>query len=210
MAIINMQCKTCRKDFLYLEIPSKKRKFCSVKCIRYTADKEKLKTHKGKGFWQTATYEEKWNKIKNEFERLVIKKEGCWSWKNKSLTNGYVKINIGRSKSILGHRISWIIHNGKIDNKLFVLHKCDNPQCTNPEHLFLGTPKDNSQDCLNKNRKNVAKGSNHYNVKLTEIDVIKIKELLKLGYSQRKLAKIFNISSSNIQNIADGKIWKDI
>ena len=207
--LIKTNCLTCNKEFLFKKFKSRG-KFCNRKCIRYGGSEGSKKWRIGKGFWQTANQEEKFQKKKELFNKLVIKKEGCWKWKNVLDSAGYSRINCGNRSSVLGHRVSWLIHKGEIPEGLFVCHACDNPGCTNPEHLFLGTAKDNTHDCLNKNRRIASSGSNHYNVKLTEEQVIEIKRLIKLRYSQSTLGNMFKVSPSTIQNIADGKTWKNI
>jgi hypothetical protein len=204
---IEKNCITCSSAFKIKSYESH-RKFCSIKCVRYTGPLDSLNVRQG--FWKKANNEQKWQHIKNQFEKFIIKKDGCWGWKKALDKSGYARISMGRSKIILGHRASWIIHNGLIPDDIFVCHHCDNPGCTNPEHLFLGTPKDNVQDCLNKKRRTASSGLNHYNVKLTEDQVREIKKLLKEKVSQSKLGKKFNVSPSTIQNIADGKTWKHI
>lgn len=202
-------CHTCNKEF-YSKHIKKVRKFCSPTCIRYAGTPESRKWREGKGFWQTSSEQEKKQKMISEYERLVIKKEGCWSWGIKTDQCGYARIHMGRGKIMLGHRASWIINNGEIPDSLFVLHKCDNPRCTNPAHLFLGTPKDNTNDCISKGRKKVSFGKTHYNVKLNEDDVREIRKLIKGGFSQSQLAKKFNVSPSCIQSIHEYKTWKNL
>jgi hypothetical protein len=197
-------CKTCEKSFGNRN-PSRGKRFCSVKCIRYQGHKID-KT--GTGFWSNATDEQKLEKLKSEFNRLVIKSKGCWAWKNRLDKAGYGRL--GKGHKYLAHRISWIIHNGPIPEGLFICHHCDNPACTNPRHLFLGTPKDNSVDCSNKNRKHPSFGVSHYNVKLNEHQVKEIIALIKSKISQRNIALQFGVSPSTIQNIADGKTWKHV
>lgn len=202
-----LACLTCGLFFIKKR---KSPKYCSIKCVRYTGDFSRLSTTKGKGFWQTADEHERLKKIKSEFDRLVIKRDGCWGWKTVLYKTGYSKIHIGKSKAIMGHRASWLIHRGDIPNGLYICHTCDNKSCTNPDHLFLGTPKDNSRDCAIKNRKNASHGINHYNSKLSEDMVKEIKKLILLKMSQSKIAAKFNVSASTIQNIVDRKTWKHI
>lgn len=89
--------------------------------------------------------------LANKFWSKVTLAHGCWKWDGSKSSRGYGKITHNR-KTLISSRVSWAIHNGHINNDLFVLHKCDNPECTNPDHLFLGTQKDNMRDMLNKNR----------------------------------------------------------
>ncbi len=76
----------------------------------------------------------------------------CWETHHKSNSSGHVSITIGSHKYML-HRLAWELHNAApIPEGMCVLHKCDNPRCCNPSHLFLGTIKDNTHDMVNKNR----------------------------------------------------------
>lgn len=145
-------CLTCNKQFEILE-SQRVGKYCSTKCIRFCGNPADLKKHAGTGFWQTATEDEKLDRLRLDFYKIVIKYDGCWGWKRKVLKNGYTLINMGRKKALLGHRVSWRIHYGPIPDKMLVLHKCDNPSCTNPEHLFLGTHLDNTRDMDQKGRR---------------------------------------------------------
>jgi hypothetical protein len=86
-----------------------------------------------------------WEKVR------IASKDECWLWTASLNNKGYGKIGEGK-KILLAHRVSWELHFGPIPDRLCVLHKCDNPKCVNPDHLFLGTQKDNAQDMVRKNR----------------------------------------------------------
>ena len=96
-------------------------------------------------------YEER---LRVRFWKKVNKKAGnsCWEWTGATNRNGgYGQIGV-RGKIIRAHRLSWVWVNNKIPKDMHVLHKCDNRVCVNPDHLFLGTQKDNMQDCVRKGR----------------------------------------------------------
>ena len=87
--------------------------------------------------------------------------KGCQLWNGPRWSHGYGTFNIGQKK-FLAHRVSWVIHNGEIPNKLFVLHRCDVKVCVNPKHLFLGTHTDNAKDRALKGRNGDISGDKHY------------------------------------------------
>lgn len=85
------------------------------------------------------------------FWKHVAKTEGCWEWTGSTSKKGYGKLNIG-GVTKAAHRFSYEIANGPIPEKLFVLHRCDNPPCVRPDHLFTGTNEDNVKDMMKKGR----------------------------------------------------------
>jgi len=93
--------------------------------------------------------------VEKRFWGKVQKTDSCWIWTGGTNGHGYGSLVIDHTGNhrIYAHRLSWIIHYGEILNGLQVLHKCDNPLCVNPEHLFLGTQKDNMDDMMAKGRK---------------------------------------------------------
>jgi hypothetical protein len=86
------------------------------------------------------------------FWNKVLKTDTCWLWTGTKDSRGYGRFAEMDRKMVLPHRFSWEIHFGRIAQGLQVCHKCDNPSCVNPKHLFLGTNSDNIQDSLRKGR----------------------------------------------------------
>ncbi len=128
----------------------------------------------------------------------------CWHWTGCCTGRGYGQIKINM-KMIYTHRFSWQIHFGEIPKDLCVLHKCDNPICVNPKHLFLGTQEDNIFDMHQKDRQ--AKGENHGQHKLTVKQVEQIRGL-KEKYTQREIAKMFDVCHATIASIHSNITWK--
>lgn len=127
----------------------------------------------------------------------------CWLWLGNTTGTGYGQLSIdGYPK--LAHRLSWEMHNGPIPDGLWVLHKCDNHGCVNPNHLFLGTPQDNTQDMIKKGRRA------RINVKLTEDKVVAIRQRVERGERRCDLAQEFGVSRSTVSDITKRKIWKHI
>lgn len=125
----------------------------------------------------------------------------CWLWIGTRDANGYARITVAK-KFRLAHRISWSIFRGPIPAGLFVLHKCDTPPCVNPDHLFLGTQKDNAQDCLAKGRWPKLQR----NAKLSWEDVNEIRRL-KGQVRPRELAIRFGVGRPQIYRIHNNKRW---
>ena len=157
-----------------------------------------------------------WSKVNKEGP--IYKDLGnCWEWIAKTYKDGYGRFKVD-NKEIASNRLSWELHYDKIPKNLYVLHKCDNPSCVNPEHLFLGTKKDNMQDAKIKGRlkNNFEKGHNfspkgekHWKAKLTEEKVKEIRMLYKTeNYTQKEIALLFKVTISNISNIIHNKTWK--
>lgn len=94
------------------------------------------------------------------FWAKVNKTPTCWLWTANRLPKGYGVINVGgrAGSQQLAHRVSWELHFGPIPDGLWVLHRCDNPPCVRPDHLFLGTVQDNVDDMVTKGRANFRGG----------------------------------------------------
>ncbi len=148
----------------------------------------------------------------DRFNSFVVKgKEGeCWKWTANKSKQGYGKISF-MGKSMLAHRASYEFFKGSIRG-LMVCHSCDNPECTNPDHLFLGTAMENMQDKIAKGRHKGAKqGSDHHLSKITEVDVAAIRHEYSTGdINQYQLAEKFGVSQSEISMIVTYKKWSHV
>ena len=147
------------------------------------------------------------------FWRKVKKTEGCWRWTGETNGKGYGRIVQERNhkaKNFLAHRVSWIIHYGSIPDGLCVCHKCDIRSCVNPDHLFLGTVKDNAQDMVRKNRNAVFLGERCGSSKCNDSQVIQMREEYANGTIIAKIAKEYNLSFRATAKIVRGETWKHL
>lgn len=108
------------------------------------------------------------------------------------------------------HRLIFAILAVSLDDSLCVLHKCDNPGCVNPDHLFQGTRADNARDMRQKGRARGANGSKNYNAKLSEDNVSIIRDLLEQGHTHKAIAEQFDVSRTTVTNISNGRIWQTV
>ncbi len=148
-----------------------------------------------------------------EFRRRVKRTNYCWEWRGSLYQRtGYGQFydrTKPRSSATGGaHRFAYESIHGALDSRFqLVCHKCDNKACVNPDHLFVGTHKDNALDAVSKDRFPI--GERHYNVKLNSWQVRVIKHL-KGRLSGRNIAGLFGITNVNIYDIWNGKTWKSV
>ena len=137
--------------------------------------------------------------LKKGFERHVIKQMGCWNWRGAKTEKGYGVFNSNK-KTYLAHRASWLINNGDIPDNICICHKCDNPICTNPEHLFLGTKSENAKDMIRKGRSiTYGKfGEKSIRSKLTNVQRKEIINLRNKRVSTLEISKEFKVSQGTI------------
>lgn len=131
---------------------------------------------------------------------------GCWNWAGMKNPNGYGQVKRD-GKFLLAHRYSYMLHKGDI-GEYFVLHKCDNRKCVNPDHLFLGTQKDNQQDM--KAKKRHVFGERSSQAKLTEKQVVSMYELHEGGMGTILLARNFGVTKNLAWMIVRGKVWSHL
>jgi len=141
----------------------------------------------------------------NRYE--IVSESGCWIWT--AATNGHKNHNYGvfavRDDKMPAHRYSAKrFLKEKLLQKDVVIHRCDVPECVNPEHLRVATQKDNMQDMHQKKRANPPKGERHHKSNLSEEKVLQI---FDAEGSYRRIAKLFGTSATTVSNIKNRKTW---
>lgn len=155
------------------------------------------------------------------FERVVrgATEDECWGWLGVKDPDGYAKFSAGKQ---LGGgqraaRISYFIHVGNLPKNKLVLHRCDNRECVNPKHLFLGTAMDNTLDMIQKGRQIIAVGSAQGGAKLTESVIDDIRARYQRCLSAKRtwhhpdrqlaIARDYGIDQAQISRIVNGSAW---
>lgn len=145
--------------------------------------------------------------MKNFINKNIKKDQyGCWLWMKAKHRQGYGSIRF-KNKFGLVHRVVWEVYKGEIPEGMKVCHSCDQPACCNPDHLFLGTQKDNVYDMINKGRKKINIRKTRRN-KLNYEQVQEIKALHGNGMTRKELEKKFSVSQTCIAKILTGVSWK--
>lgn len=150
-------------------------------------------------------------KAKPPLERFLQKfdrpEEGCWLWNGDILDSGYALFYNG-AKQVSAHRFSYETYRGQIPKGLCVLHKCDVRHCVRPDHLFLGTHKDNGQDMALKGRS--LRGVRNNNSKLTEATVLEIRKEFAAGKSLNQVSRERGLNLKSVQSLRRGLSWKHV
>lgn len=143
----------------------------------------------------------------SRFWERVTRGDGCWEWQGTKLANGYGCLKSG-GKMLKAHRAAWELVNGAISDGMCVCHRCDNPACVRPDHLFLGTNADNMADKVAKGRQPY--GERSAQAKITEHDVVDIRTLRAFGARQSALARAFGVSQQLVSAICNRLVWSHV
>jgi hypothetical protein len=154
------------------------------------------------------------------WSRVEIKgPDDCWEWTGYrgAMGHGQIQAEFPDRRITGSHRAAWMLTNGPIPDGLHVLHKCDNPPCCNPSHLFLGTQADNNRDCFKKKRSvhfvarnSWPRGDSSWRSKITDAQALEILALVKAGNPRETLAPKYGITASAITKIINGKSRKHL
>jgi len=144
----------------------------------------------------------------DRFWQRVRKGPDCWEWiKPPSRMEKYPRIK-RNGEQVSAHRVSWELSFGAVTEGLCVLHRCDNVRCVRPDHLFLGTFQDNTDDMFTKGRANKAKGEKHGRAKITEEDARQILAWAKDGeLTQVQIAEYFGLHPVYVNKLIKGHKW---
>lgn len=134
---------------------------------------------------------------------------GCWNWTASTAGKGYGQVRIPKTRrNVYAHRLSWGLHRGEVPDGMMVLHKCDNPLCVNPAHLFLGDGGVNLQDMAAKGRH--LYGERNTESRLTAKQVHAIHDAAASGSTQRAIAEKFGVGQMQVCRILRGERWRHI
>jgi hypothetical protein len=162
---------------------------------------------------QTTQMVYKKKSVEDRFLQKVLKNANdCWIWQasTRKAGSGFIYGQFSfNGYPEWAHRASYLIFKGEIPTGLQVCHKCDVTMCVNPDHLFLGTQRDNMQDMLTKER-DAQVGERNHSAILTNENVILARKLSKEGLSHPKIASLFNVSRWTITEAVIGNTWKHI
>ena len=185
-------CEICGSDFLAFRsnVDRGYGKYCSPQCYGISRSRNRAP-------------------IADRFWAKVQKSDGCWIWTAYRSHKGYGFFMGEDGRKSNASRIAWVLTYGPIPDDMLVCHHCDNPACVRPDHLFLGTPAENSADMMAKGRQTF--GEINPSAKITDEQVRDARlRYAAGGITQKQLAQELGISRSNVSLLVRGKAWKHV
>ncbi len=137
---------------------------------------------------------------------IALSADGCWEW-TAATSGGRAMIGVGRT-AVQAARVVWVLEYREDPGALDVCHRCDNPLCVNPRHLFLGTAHDNTEDAIAKKRHPC--GEDQIQAVLTNDDAREIRARCSRGESQCSVGRAFGIHQAHVSRIVRREIWKHV
>jgi predicted XRE-type DNA-binding protein len=154
------------------------------------------------------------NSMKSRFDAKWSQNDsGCWIWTAGRQSSGYGQFSLKHGHVTGAHRASWLLHRGPVPDGLFVLHRCDNKLCVNPEHLFVGTQAENLADMCRKGRHatDYNNGERNSAAKLTAEKVVEIRALYATGGCyQYEIGERFGLSQPQVSAIVRRASWDHV
>lgn len=147
--------------------------------------------------------------VPDRFWAYVEKTPTCWLWTGYTDRWGYGRIQV-RRQAFYTHRLAYEMAHGEgsIPIGYFVCHTCDVARCVNPDHLWLGSSRANTQDAAKKGR--MARGGRHHRAVLTEHHVLAIRAWHRAGETATEIARMMGVTSWTVRNVIDGKTWRHV
>lgn len=189
-----VSCATC--GIAFRAYVSQRRRFCSRDC-RYASLRGKPAPNRRSHL------------DPDYFWSFVDKTDACWMWNGHRNPAGYGHISV-KNRLVLAHRHAWALERGPIPAGMFVLHHCDNPPCVRPDHLYIGTKRDNARDMHTRGRARDNRGDAHPQAKLNSTQVLKIRAALRSGESESSLAEKYGVNFRTINYIGKRRTWRHL
>jgi len=147
--------------------------------------------------------------LADRFWPKVQRGDGCWLWMGYRQKSGHGRIGVAGNRVESTSRVAWQLTYGPIPEGMEVCHKCDNPPCVRPDHLFVGTHADNMADCVAKGRHSATDGR-HHNARLNADSVREIRRLRAAGVSGKEVATLFGVAETTVSQVFHRHLWPHI
>lgn len=191
--MLTIVCERCGTHVTRPKGAEGRGRFCSIRCGRLA----QVMPSRSERFW-----------------KKVKKGPDCWEWtgtKNTTLGHGVMREGPrGASKQLFAHRVSWELHNGPIPDGMWVLHRCDNPPCVRPDHLYVGTPADNVRDREARGRSRVLRGSRNARATTDEQTILTLRARVADGETIAAAAQALGLSYPTAYLAVKRRSWRHI